>query len=893
MPIDRKLPNFNRYPMFWLGLSFAGGILISRAINLELWAPVTASIGLGLIAFIFRKREYAVYLVLVAFGAAGLASATIQSRPAAADRIKTIYDNDIVRSGDPVEVEGVLVGRPEASIDGSFLTMRAEILGLRGSEMAVTGNVRLFVPYARNDSAQLDLNYGSRIRVSCKLDRDEAFLNPGVIPKKEILDRQQIDATGAVKSSKLIEKLADESVFLPLAWVYDQRARLIDAFRANLSPRAAGVMIASLLGDKYFLDKETADLFRDGGTFHILVISGLHITIIGGLLLLLIRKITRDRRIQMLITVSALWAYTLAVGANVPVVRATLMFTVVLASYVIYRQVSLLNSLGICSIVLLVWRPSDLFEPSFQLTFISVAAIIVLAYPLVDAFNRIGTWTPNAATPFPPNVPLWLRRLCETIYWNGDAWEIESRRNVWSARIFKSPYFADRLLRGLQRTARYLFEGVLVSLIVQVSMLPLSVVYFHRVSVSSVILNLWVGVFIAVESVAAVVGALIARVSDLLAAPFFSLAEFADRLMLILPRMFADNGLASFRLPAYVGAGRAVYFLYALPLLILAIAAAKWKPFDLKLRSPWLKLAVLAPAMLTLAAFISIIVVHPFSSPRPDGRLHFDFLDVGQGDSALVTFPDGTTLLVDGGGRTNYKAANMADGEPFLPDSRGIGEAVVSEFLWYRGYSRIDHILATHADADHIQGLNDVAKNFSIGTAAFGRMPLADPEYAELAAVLNRRGIPIESVARGDHLTFGGVSIEVLNPNATGDPTAVSDNDHSVVLRISMGERAFLLTGDIERSAESELVAGGPIAADLIKVPHHGSRTSSTPDFVSAVSPQIAVISVGRTSPFGHPHKDVVDRWRAAGTEVMTTGERGTISVSTDGHDLELRRFQQ
>ncbi len=148
-----------------------------------------------------------------------------------------------------------------------------------------------------------------------------------------------IDATCSVKSDRLLkEHIADESVFLPLAWVYDQRANVIDEFRRNLSPKAAGVMIASLLGNKYFLDKDTADLFRDGGTFHILVISGLHITFIGGLLLLIMRQMTRNRWVQFAVTVCTLWAYTLAVGADLPVVRAAIMFTVLLFGYVIYRH---------------------------------------------------------------------------------------------------------------------------------------------------------------------------------------------------------------------------------------------------------------------------------------------------------------------------------------------------------------------------------------------------------------------------------------------------------------------------------------------------------------------------------------------------------------------------
>ena len=121
---------------------------------------------------------------------------------------------------------------------------------------------------------------------------------------------------------------------------------------------------------------------------------------------------------------------------------------------------------------------------------------------------------------------------------------------------------------------------------------------------------------------------------------------------------------------------------------------------------------------------------------------------------------------------------------------------------------------------------------------------------------------------------------------------AVSDNDHSVVLRIKMGNRSFLLTGDIERQAESEIVASGVrLNADLVKVAHHGSRTSSTQEFLNAVGARYAVIPVGLSSVFGHPHAEVVERWRAIGATVMSTGENGTISVSTDGTDLEITTF--
>ena len=184
-----------------------------------------------------------------------------------------------------------------------------------------------------------------------------------------------------------------------------------------------------------------------------------------------------------------------------------------------------------------------------------------------------------------------------------------------------------------------------------------------------------------------------------------------------------------------------------------------------------------------------------------------------------------------------------------------------------------------------------MARNFRVGAAIFGRTPMKNPNFADLARVLMQRGVPAIEVARGNVMDIGGVTVEVLYPYETDDADAVSDNDHSVVLRFVFGNRRFLLTGDAERGAESAMLAGGTVAADLVKAGHHGSRTSSTQPFVDAAGAAFAVISVGRTSPFNHPHQEVVDRWTAAGAKVLRTGDRGTISVSTDGSDLVVSTF--
>ena len=192
-----------------------------------------------------------------------------------------------------------------------------------------------------------------------------------------------------------------------------------------------------------------------------------------------------------------------------------------------------------------------------------------------------------------------------------------------------------------------------------------------------------------------------------------------------------------------------------------------------------------------------------------------------------------------------------------------------------------------------MSGLNDIAHNFKVRAALLGRTESDEAEFARFAETLRRERVPIELVGRGDRLKFGAATIDVLwPPRAGADAQALSENNDSLVLRVRYGSRAFLLTGDIERDAEFALLsAQDDLRSDVVKVAHHGSRTSSTEPFVAAVRPAVAVISVGHTSPFGHPDKNVVARWRATGAQVLQTGQRGTVTVSTDGNDLRVETY--
>jgi competence protein ComEC len=495
----------------------------------------------------------------------------------------------------------------------------------------------------------------------------------------------------------------------------------------------------------------------------------------------------------------------------------------------VWRRANSLNIIAGGAMALIVWRPSDLFDPSFQLTFLSVISIVTLAVPVMLRMQQVGTWRPTHETPYPPSGPGWFRRWSEALFWSERAWKLEMADSNLRYRLFKTPW-ATRLERWrLQRPLRFALGAVVVSACVQIGMLPLLIIYFHRVSFASLALNIFVGATMALLALAALGAITIAQFSSFAAAPLISLSEKTEWLMVHSIDPITRWGQPSLRFPHYHGVAALVYLVYFILLAMLVRALFKWNPlqpqFMITGATPANKLR-LRMALALFALLLCVIFFHPFSGPAPDGKLHVDFLDVGQGDSALVTMPDGATLLVDGGGRPNvdWGRNDGVDSEPFQRDTRSIGERVVSEFLWARGLDRVDYLLPTHADADHIDGLNDIARNFKVRGAIVTRTPADDAEYVRFAETMKRTGVPIERIGAGDVLHFGEVAIDVLWPPPSDDAKAAWRNNDGTVLRIRYGSQTFLMSADIEKETEGALLnAGVDLRSNIVKVGHHGS----------------------------------------------------------------------
>jgi len=332
---------------------------------------------------------------------------------------------------------------------------------------------------------------------------------------------------------------------------------------------------------------------------------------------------------------------------------------------------------------------------------------------------------------------------------------------------------------------------------------------------------------------------------------------------------FALPWWTSFRVPSPPPLLLGSFFAVAVLLAVAMLTA--------KRRMAWIACAV-------LFSLGGLLAVYPFPPRLHAGRLEIAVLDVGQGDSIFIAFPNGRTMLVDSGG---------LPGSSYIRGARAgfdVGEEVVSPYLWTRGLRRLDVVALTHGHQDHFGGLSAVLRNFRVGQLWVGR-DVDSSAYRALLATAKARGVPVIHQLQGNNYDWDGVRMRVLWP-PDDDVVKSATNDDSIVLHLEKGSEKLLLAGDIGRSVEESLVLEKDLfPVEFLKVSHHGSATSSAEPFLEAARPNYAVISVGGNNPFGHPSALVLDRIAADGIHLFRTDRHGAVTALTDGNGFEISAF--
>ncbi len=607
--------------------------------------------------------------------------------------------------------------------------------------------------------------------------------------------------------------------------LYHLKDRIRQVYEDGMPQKEAGVTSAMLLGDKTLLDADMKSLYQVNGIGHILAISGLHITIFCTLCFKILSILPLPRPIPFLVTFFVLAAYAAMTGFGISTSRAVIMMLLALFAKEIGRSYEPLTAAAASAVCILLQKPYALFSCSFLLSYSAVLGVL-LTYPVLNAILS-GRLSGQAAG---------------------------------GQRVGQGP-----VMKFLFLLREKLVSSLLASLSIQITSLPVLLYFFYEIPTYGIFLNLLVlplvSVILALSLSGGILGLFVPALSSPLLYSATQILRFYEalcRLFLKLPEPIQIFGRPS---PGQI----VIYYLLLAVSLWTAGSKGKWEICRGRLR----------PLLVLLCMLLSVAIL---LQRRPVSGLRLTMLDVGQGDGLFLQEENGATVLIDGGSSDVSRA----------------GTYRIMPYLKYYGIRRIDYMIMSHSDEDHISGQRELLENpqsgIEIGCYLMPYLPQEsqDESYRKIKETARKAGVPVRFFNTGDSIRIGDAELLCLHPDREFKND--SPNACSVTLSLNYGSFHMLLTGDLEKEGEEAVLKRlrerGNIRYTMLKTAHHGSKNSTGDAFLSSVQPSAALISCGRKNRYGHPHQELLERLKTAGSRIFRTDESGAVRIDTNGKEV-------